>query len=160
MKYLLSQDFTNGADGQIQFMKDGQIIPVYGASKFKATSSPTIGSRGQIGTRNKQHRIKDFENKIKLTADYYMVAVITEWLKEMKKTGVWPKIDMMAVNTGKGTSMGMMSKTYYDLVPDGEIPLQELDDAAADGLMAELTFKFRDWEDLENFKMPTHVGNE
>lgn len=160
MKYLMQSEFTNGADGEMQFMKAGQILPVYGASKFKATSSPTIGSRGQIGSRNKQYSIKEFENKIKLTADYYLVGVLTDWLVEFKRTGIWPEIDMMAINTGKGTSMGQMSKIYYGLVPDGEIPLQELDSAAADGLMCDVNFKFRDWDNIDNVKLPSGIGAE
>ena len=75
-----------------------------------------------------------FENKIALTADYYLVGVLTQWLMEFKSTGIWPKIDMMAVNNDKGTSLGRMSKLYKDLVPDGEISLQELDEANETGL--------------------------
>ena len=33
-EYLQGEEFTNGKDGEIQFIKDGTIIPVYGSSKF------------------------------------------------------------------------------------------------------------------------------
>lgn len=159
-EYLQGEEFTNGKDGEIQFIKDGLIIPVYGSSKFKASSTPKVITRGQIGTRRLISKPTSFENKITLTADYYMVGVMTDWLLEFKATGKWPKIDLMAVNHDKGTSLGRMSKVYFDLVPDGEISLQELDESNESGLTTELTFKFSDWDSLSNFTLPTNIGRE
>lgn len=159
-EYLRGEDFTNGKDGEIQFIKDGTIIPVLGASKFKASSTPKLASREQIGTRQIISKPTSFENKITITADYYMVGVMTEWLLEFKNTGKWPQINLMAVNHDKGTSLGRMSKLFKDLVPDGDLTLQELDDAANTGLMVDLNFKFSDWEPLSNFGMPTAIGKE
>lgn len=159
-EYLQGEEFTNGKDGEMHFIKGGVILPVYGSSKFKATTTPKVITRGQIGTRRLISKPTSFENKITMTADYYMVGIMTDWLLEFKETGKWPKIDMMAVNYDKGTSLGRMSKVYCDLVPDGEISLQELDESNESGLLAELTFKFSDWESLSNFDLPTNVGRE
>lgn len=159
-EYLQGKEFINGKDGELQFIKDGQIIPVWGSSKFKASTTPKIASRGQIGTRQIISKPTSFENKVTLTADYYMVGVVTEWLTEFKNTGIWPKIDMMVVNHDKGTSQGRMSKLYKDLVPDGEVNLQELDESNETGLTVDLTFKFSDWEPLSNFSLPTGIGRE
>ena len=159
-EYLQGEEFTNGKDGEIQFIKDGTIIPVYGSSKFKASSTPKVITRGQIGTRRLISKPTSFENKITLTADYYMVGVMTDWLLEFKATGKWPKIDLMAVNHDKGTSLGRMSKVYFALVPDGEISLQELDESNESGLTTEMTFKFSDWDSLSNFTLPTNIGRE
>lgn len=159
-EYLQGEEFTNGKDGEMQFLKDDTIIPVYGSSKFKATTTPKVITRGQIGTRRLISKPTSFENKITLTADYYMAGVITKWLMEFKETGKWPRIDLMAVNYDKGTSLGRMSKIYRDLVPDGEITLQELDESNETGLMLELTFKFSDWESLSNFSLPENIGRE
>ena len=159
-EYLQGEEFTNGKDGEIQFIKDGTIIPVYGSSKFKASSTPKVITRGQIGTRRLISKPTSFENKITLIADYYMVGILTDWLLEFKDTGKWPKINLMAVNHDKGTSLGRMSKVYFDLVPDGEISLQELDESNESGLTTELTFKFSDWNSLSNFSLPTNIGRE
>lgn len=159
-EYLRGEEFTNGKDGEMQFIKDGEIIPILGSSKFKATTTPKVINRGQIGTRRIISKPTSFENKITITADYYMVGVMTDWLLEFKETGKWPQINLMAVNYDKGTSLGRMSKLFKDLVPDGELTLQELDEAAESGLMCELTFKFSDWESMGNFALPTNIGKE
>lgn len=159
-EYLKQEEFVNGKDGDIQFIKDGSVIPVLGSSKFSAVTTPDTGSRGQIGTRLKLTKIKGFTNKLTMSCDYYMVGIITEWLLEFKATGKWPKIDCMAVNHDKGTSLGRMAKIYKDLVPEGDIPLQTLDEASENGLMVDLTFNFSDWESLSNFSAPSGVGRE
>lgn len=159
-EYLQGEEFTNGKDGEMQFIKDGQVIPVYGSSKFKASSTPKTITRGQIGTRRLISKPTSFENKITMTADYYFVGIMTDWLLEFKRTGKWPKIDMMVVNHDKGTSLGRKSNIYFDLVPDGEISLQELDESNESGLMVDLTFKFSDWDSLSNFNLPTKIGRE
>lgn len=159
-EYLRGEEFTNGKDGEMQFIKDGTVIPIYGSSKFKASTTPKVITRGQIGTRRLISKPTSFENKITMTADYYMVGVMTDWLLEFKETGKWPQINLMAVNYDKGTSLGRMSKLFKDLVPDGEITLQELDEAAESGLMCELTFKYSDWESMSNFSLPTNIGKE
>lgn len=159
-EYLRSEDFTNGKDGQIQFLKDGQAIMLYGSQKFKATATPKTSQRGQIGTRNKQTKISGFENKITITADYWTVGLMTEWLQEFKKTGKFPKVDCQVINHDKGTSLGKMSKVYFDLMPTGDITLQELDESNEDGLVNELEFSFRDWDSLQNFSRPSAIGRE
>lgn len=158
--YLRSQDFTNGTDGQIQFIVDNEVITLYGSQKFKATTSPKTGERGQIGTRNKQTKITGFTNKIKITADYWTVQLMTDILLKFKNTGKFPKIDCQCINYDKGTSLGRMSKVYYDLVPDGEITLQELDETVENGLMTELSFSFRTWDELEGFARPQNIGRD
>ena len=49
---------------------------------------------------------------------------------------------------------------YYDLVPDGDITLQELDESKDEGLTTDATFTFRDWDELEAFKRPSNIGRE
>lgn len=159
-KYLMAEEFTNGRDGVIQFICNGEIIPVLGSSKFAATTTPKLASRGQIGTRTIQSKITTFENKIAMTADYYVVELIRSWLLEFKKTGKWPKIDMMAINEDQGTSMGRMSTSYKDLVLDGDVPLQMLDEATENGLTIDINFRFRDWDSLSEFNDPQGTGEE
>lgn len=160
-EYLKAEEFTNGKDGEIQFIVNGNdIIPVLGSSKFSASTTPKVSSRGQIGTRNMQNKIASFENKISLTADYYLVSTIREWLIGLERTGKWPKIDMMAVNYDQGTSLGRMSTVYKDLVPDGEVMLQLLDEAAENGLTMDLTFKFSSWNSLGEFNDPEGIGRD
>lgn len=158
--YLKAQDFVNGKDGQIQFIVDGEIITLYGSQKFKATTSPETSGRGQIGTRNLQTKIKGFKNKISITTDYWFVQVMSDVLKKYKKTGIFPKIDCQCVNNDVGTSLGEMSKVYYDLVPESDITLQELDESKDDGLTAEYTFTFRDWDELSAYARPTNIGRD
>lgn len=158
--YLKAEEFTNGKDGDMQFIADGIIVPVLGASKFSATTSPKVASRGQIGTRNKQSKITGFENKISLTADYYLIKEIRNWLLEYKKTGKWKKIDLMAINHDKGTSLGRMSTLYKDLVLTDEVPLQKLDESVEDGLTIDLNFIFSDWESMDEFGEVQGVGRE
>lgn len=157
---LRSEDFTNGTDGQIQFIKDGEIITLYGSQKAKASTTPETTSRGQIGSRNKQTKIKNFKNKLSITSDYWTVQLLRDWLLEFRRTGRFPKIDCQMVNDDKGTSLGRMSTVYYDLVPDGDITLQELDENVEDGLLNELTFTFSDWDELEKFGRPKNIGRE
>lgn len=159
--YLKSQEFTNGKDGEMQFIENGsKIVPVLGASKFSASTTPKVTSRGQIGTRNKQSKITGFDNKITITADYYLIKVIRNWLTKYKKTGKWDKIDMMAVNHDKGTSMGRMSTLYKDLVLTDEVPLQKLDESVEDGLTIDLNFVFSEWESMDEFGEVTEIGRE
>ncbi len=160
-EYLKSAEFTNGKDGEMQFIVDNSaIIQVLGSSKFSASTTPKVSSRGQIGTRTKQSKITGFENKITLTADYYLIGTIRSWLLEQKRTGKWPKIDMMAVNHDKGTSLGRMSTLYKDLVLTDEVPLQSLDESAEDGLTIDLNFVFSDWDSLNEFGNPMETGKE
>ncbi|EJU21175.1 PF09393 family protein [Peptoanaerobacter stomatis] len=159
-EYLRSEDFVNGKDGQIQLVVDGEIITLYGSQKFKASSTPETSERGQIGTRNKQSKIKGFKNKISITADYWFVQVMTDILKKYKKTGIFPKVDCQCINNDKGTSLGVMSKVYYDLVPDGDITLQELDESKDEGLTTDIAFTFRDWDELEAFNRPANIGRD
>ena len=85
---------------------------------------------------------------------------MTDILKKYKKTGIFPKVDCQCINNDKGTSLGIMSKVYYDLVPDGDITLQELDESKDEGLTTDATFTFRDWDELEAFKRPSNIGRE
>lgn len=159
-EYLSTQEFTNGTDGELTFLKDGEVIPIWGTQKFKATRSSTTISRGQIGTRRKLSKITKQEFKITMTCDYWMVGLMTEWNQEFEDTGKWPKIDLIATNEDKGTSQGRLSKQYLDLVPDGEISEQELDEANESGLTMEITFKASGVKVLENLKRPTNIGRE
>lgn len=158
--YLKSQDFVNGKDGQIQFVVDGEIITLYGTQKFKAITTPETSGRGQIGTRNLQTKIKGFKNKISITYDYWFTQVMTDILKKYKATGIFPKVDCQCINNDKGTSLGEMSKVYYDLVPEADIILQELDESKDDGLTGDVTFTFRDWDELQAYKRPTNIGRD
>lgn len=158
--YLQGEEFTNGKDGELQFIQSGLIIPILGASKFKAVATPKIITRGQIGTRRMISKPTTIDYKITITADYYMVGVMIGWLKEFEQTGKWPKIDLMVVSEDKGTSLGRLSMTYSDLVPDGDITLQELDESADNGLMTELTFKSSGYKPLNNFGLPVNIGRE
>lgn len=159
-EYLSTQEFTNGTDGELTFLKDGEVIPIWGTQKFKATRSSTTISRGQIGTRRKLSKITKQEFKLTMTCDYWMVGLMTEWNQEFEDTGKWPKIDLIATNEDKGTSQGRLSKQYLDLVPDGEISEQELDEANESGLTMEITFKASGVKVLENLKRPTNIGRE
>lgn len=159
-EYLLNDEFTNGADGEVQFVVAGKLVPVYGSMKLKASATPKTTKRGQIGTRQKQSKITSWENKITMTVDYWVVGLMTDWLKEFERTGKWPKIDLMAINDDKGTSLGRMSKRYYGLVPDGEITLQELDESNESGLTTELTWSFERWDSLSNLSVPNGIGRE
>lgn len=151
--FLKAQEFTNGKDGEIQFIIDNvTVVSVLGSSKFSASTTPKVTERGQIGTRNKQAKIAGFENKITLTADYYLVSVIRGWLIAFRRSGKWPKIDLMAVNEDEGTSLGRMSTLYKDLVLTDEVPIQKLDESVEDGLMIDLNFVFSDWDSLGEFK--------
>lgn len=159
--YLKSQEFTNGKDGEMQLIVNGsKVIPILGASKFKASTTPKVTSRGQIGTRNKQSKITGFDNKLSLTADYYLIKEIRAMLNSFKKTGKWDKIDLMAVNHDKGTSMGRMSTLFKDLVLTDEVPLQELDESIEDGLTIDINFVFSEWESLDEFGNPQEIGRE
>ena len=89
-----------------------------------------------------------------------MVGLLTEWNQEFERTGKWPKIDLIATNEDKGTSQGRLSKQYLDLVPDGEITEQELDEANEIGLTVDITFKASGVKVLENLKRPTNIGRE
>lgn len=159
-EYLGAEGFTNGKDGELQFLIDGKVIPILGATKFKAATTPKVASRGQIGTRTKQSKITGFENKIAMTADYYLITEIRKLLINQKRTGAWPKVDMMAVNFDKGTGMGRMCTLYKDLVLTDEVPLQILDEAVDDGLTLELNFVFSYWDSLDEFGKPVHTGKE
>lgn len=159
-EYLTTQEFTNGTDGELAFLKAGEVIPVWGSQKFKATRSSTTTSRGQIGTRRKLNKITKQEYKITMTCDYWVVGLLTEWNQEFERTGKWPKIDLIATNEDKGTSQGRLSKQYLDLVPDGEITEQELDESNEAGLTMDITFKASGVKVLENLKRPTNIGRE
>lgn len=159
--FLKAQEFTNGKDGEIQFIIDNSdIVQVLGASKFKASTTPKVSERGQIGTRNKQSKMTTFENKIALTADYYLIGIIRGWLLSQKRTGKWPKIDLMSVNYDKGTSLGRMSTLYKDLVLTDEVPLQILDESVEDGLTIDINFVYSDWDSLDEFGRPVEIGKE
>lgn len=33
-EFLTTQEFTNGTDGELTFLKEGEVIPVWGSQKF------------------------------------------------------------------------------------------------------------------------------
>lgn len=158
--FLKIQDTVNGRRGRVYFTIGGRRYEVPGIQKIEAHDTVKERSMSTIGTVKTQTALAGVEGSGSMTINYYAVSTFGEMMASYRKEGRFTPFDILIVNEDKSTSLGRRSSLFSQCVLTGDVPLALLDATNDDSLTVDIRFKYLEYENLEDFAMPSHVGSE
>lgn len=156
MSHLLPLDSMNGRAGKAFMVHDNNNIELFGLKKFQSDAEIESADFSVVGALTTYPKPKGLKYTGTATV-YYGTPAFLKILSEYKKTGKFPRVNFQITNEDKGSSVGRQVVAIYGVIFD-KVPIAMLDDSA-DSLQQEVSFKFSDFEILEQFKdAPEQLG--